>query len=60
MKKKLQGRKGRPSEGKQRSFSCSDEKYEVITLAADSKGVSVSEFVRDAAYELAKSVLKTE
>lgn len=56
MRKKVQGRKGRPTIGKQRTFSCSDEDYALIHKAAKITNAKVSAFVRDAAVEKANQI----
>lgn len=47
MKKKVQGRKGRPSIGSKRDFRCSDDDYSLAKIAALLSGVKLSEFIRE-------------
>lgn len=57
MKKKVQGRKGRPSVGKNRTFRCSDRDYERAKMAAEKLGKKLSEYIRDVIVEHSDSVL---
>jgi len=58
MDKKLQGRKGRPSEGPQRKFRCSDEKWATILLAAVVAETTASDIIRDGSVALAIETLR--
>lgn len=60
MPKKAKKLRGRPATGKEpmRSLRVSDAEWELIGKAADATGIGRSEFIRDAAAQKAKRVLR--
>jgi uncharacterized protein (DUF1778 family) len=59
MKKKVQGRKGRPAIGKRRAFLCSDRDYARVRLAALLLDQKLSEFVRESVVARAEEIIKS-